>query len=293
MAALEKHTASSIDNHLKHNTRGFSSAQSAPLNPNIYSNMTKKNYSFPLPQEGPNRIIPAKESKKYYNQRMTEIYHMNRADLVCAAEWCCTLPRELKESPFELQQAFFSETYNFLNSKYGEENCIQAIVHYDEGIRNTNGERILGSPHMHYIFIPVVPVTDTNPLHAQSKFEYKVCSKQLITKTHLKQFHADYQAWIDRSGIACKVSTGTTGGINLSVEELKTGNAELIREQKKNKLLQKENIMLQNQIVELKHQLVELTKAAHQEDHSIGWGSSTGWGNDKTWGNTKTWENEF
>lgn len=53
------------------------------------------------------------------------------------AGWIVTVPKNLKESD---RERFFQVTYEFLIERYGERNCIQAIVHNDEG----------GQPHMHF-----------------------------------------------------------------------------------------------------------------------------------------------
>lgn len=58
---------------------------------------------------------------------------------------CHTLPEELAEASYEQQSAFFEATTNFLNDRYGQENAVAAVVHYDET-----------TPHLHYAFVPVV-----------------------------------------------------------------------------------------------------------------------------------------
>lgn len=251
MAALVKYTATEIDNHLKHNTREFTNADGSPKNPDIYGELTSKNRCL-----HPSDRVPTKEGqteaqkcKAYYRERMKELYHMKRADLVCAAEWCCTCPKEITD-PAE-QERFFDATYRFLNSKYGEENCIQCVIHYDEGIRDKDGNRVLGSPHLHYMFIPTVKVTDTNPEHKQSQYDEKVNAKGLLTKTHLGRFHNEYQAFIDKEGINGRVLNGATGGKNRTVEELKSVPLEVVVTQKQNEQLIEENISLRSTAIEL------------------------------------------
>ena len=55
------------------------------------------------------------------------------------------LPEEIAEAPYEQQSAFFEATTNFLNDRYGQENAVAAVVHYDET-----------TPHLRYAFFPVV-----------------------------------------------------------------------------------------------------------------------------------------
>ncbi len=234
MAAMTKYTDSAVSNHLKHNSREFTDAEGHPKNPDIYEELTFKNYSLhPSDRiETKPGMTEAQKCKAYYRERMQEIYHMKRADLVCAAEWCVTCPKEIVERGNQQEiDDFFKASYEFLNSKYGEKNCIQCVVHFDEGIRDENGNRILGSPHMHYVLIPTAKVTDKNPQHTQSQYEEKVCAKELLTKNHLNRFHKEFQEYLDKEGIDGRVyKGGITGGKNRTVEELKQIPIEITRE---------------------------------------------------------------
>lgn len=251
MAALTKYTAPQIDNHLKHNTREFTNPDGTPKNPDIYGELTERNKTLHPTDRVPTKegLTEAQKSKAYYRARMKELYHMKRDNLVCAAEWCCTCPKEITD-PAE-QERFFDATYRFLNSIYGEKNCIQCVVHYDEGIRNKDHERVLGSPHLHYVFIPVCKVTDTNPEHKQSQFEEKVNAKTVLSKSHLSRFHSQYQSFLDKEGINGKVYTGVTGGKNRTVEELKSVPIEVVVTQKQNERLIEENTSLRSTAIEL------------------------------------------
>lgn len=282
MAALTKHTASSIANHLKHNTRGFE-VNAEANNRNIYKEKTCENYSLPLPQKGEISfdkipVLKAKESQKYYKERMAEIYHMKRSDLVASIEWCITLPKELSDAPEEIKEKFFQESFSFLCKKYGSENCIQVVVHKDEGILNETGERVYGSDHMHAMFIPVTKVTITDPKRTESLYSEKLNCKGLVNQKHLKTFHSDFQKHIDESGLVCKVHSGVTAGKNKTVDELKIESKELIKANERINELQKENQTLRNKIVSLENEIKQLN--SRNKDVVIGWGESTdsGWG---------------
>ena len=80
-----------------------------------------------------------------FNARLNDVYCMKRDDVKALATWIVTLPEELAEAPYEQQSAFFEATTNFLNERYGQENAVAAVVHYDET-----------TPHLHYAFVPVV-----------------------------------------------------------------------------------------------------------------------------------------
>lgn len=64
-----------------------------------------------------------------------------------------------KKSDAEIRQ-YFTDCYNFVAKKYGEENIISAMVHLDEK-----------TPHMHLCF---VPVTKENKLCAKELFNHKM-----------------------------------------------------------------------------------------------------------------------
>ncbi|MBA5973538.1 plasmid recombination protein, partial [Leuconostoc mesenteroides] len=79
---------------------------------------------------------------------------------------------ELAEAPYEQQSAFFEATTNFLNERYGQENAVAAVVHYDET-----------TLHLHYAFVPVV--------FDDKKSRYKVSAKEVLTRQDLQTFHED------------------------------------------------------------------------------------------------------
>ncbi|MGB4791936.1 MAG: MobV family relaxase, partial [Lactococcus chungangensis] len=107
-----------------------------------------------------------------FNERLNDVYCMKRDDVKALATWIVTLPEELAEAPYEQQSAFFEATTNFLNGRYGQENAVAAVVHYDET-----------TPHLHYAFVPVV--------FDDKKARYKVSAKEVLTRHDLQTFHED------------------------------------------------------------------------------------------------------
>ena len=107
-----------------------------------------------------------------FNERLNDVYCMKRDDVKALATWIVTLPEELAEAPYEQQAAFFEETKHFLDERYGKENTMAAVVHYDET-----------TPHLHYAFVPVV--------FDAKKERYKVSAKQVLTRHDLQTFHDD------------------------------------------------------------------------------------------------------
>lgn len=279
MAAFDKYTDNAVIYELRHNTR---ENPRPPKNTDIDPERSQYNYSLHPADRG----LTARENKDFYNQRMQEVYHYRRADVKTVCQWVITAPKDL--SPKQ-EKAFFCETYNYLNSLYGEQNCIQAIVHYDEGVKNANGEIIAGQPHLHYMFIPVIenkgymrPNKKGN-ITTAATYQEKVCADQLITKRHLQNFHPDYQKWLDEHGIRCTVHSGVTGGKNKSIEELKYATREIEKAKSRIQQLEKENAALKEKII-----LLEREKAKDAEHEHSAWGSSAGWGKD-----INKWEKEF
>ncbi|MDI6498853.1 MobV family relaxase [Leuconostoc suionicum] len=107
-----------------------------------------------------------------FNARLNDVYCMKRDDVKALATWIVTLPEELAESPYEQQSAFFEATTNFLIERYGQENAVAAVVHYDET-----------TPHLHYAFVPVV--------FDAKKARDKVSAKEVLTRHDLQTFHED------------------------------------------------------------------------------------------------------
>ena len=107
-----------------------------------------------------------------FNARLNDVYCMKIDDVKALATWIVTLPEEIAEAAYEQQSAFFEATTNFLNERYGQENAVAAVVHYDET-----------TPHLHYAFVPVV--------FDAKKSRYKVSAKEVLTRHDLQTFHED------------------------------------------------------------------------------------------------------
>lgn len=225
---------------LRHNSRECPRPTS---NTDIDPARSNNNYSL-LPDRA-----AASSCREYYRQRLDEIYHMQRRDIVTACQWVITAPADLAA---EQEREFFETTMDYLNSLYGADNCIQAVVHTDEGVKDQDGNIIAGRAHLHYLFMPVV----TNDKYLQpnkngnitkkAQYQQKLCANDLITKQHLQQWHADYQQWITNAGIHATVQSGITGGKNKTVDKLKT--------ETKIKTLEKENERLKDKIATLERE---------------------------------------
>lgn len=160
MASVKKFDESAVVNQLRHIERTIQN----PENKDICKERTVENYSL-APQRGIS-------SYDYYVERKKELYCYNRKDVKVMAGWIVTVPKNLKESD---RERFFQVTYEFLIERYGERNCIQAIVHNDEG----------GQPHMHFLFIPAT----SDQKHGGEK----ICANDVLNKTELRNFHPALQ----------------------------------------------------------------------------------------------------
>ncbi|MBQ7084927.1 MAG: plasmid recombination protein [Anaerotignum sp.] len=220
MASVEKFTHGAVVNQLRHCNREIENDNNKDIDPN----RTHLNFSL-TPERNMSDLA-------YYKQRKEELYCYGRADVKTMAGWIVTAPAELKTREEEI--TFFKSTYQFLENRYGKENVISATVHYDEGkmekckdrwgeyLRDENGEirkeLMLGRPHLHFNFIPVVD--DKNARHIQTE---KICANDRLNKKELQYFHTDLQKHLEIDGIDAKVITGKTKaqGRNYTVEEMK------------------------------------------------------------------------
>lgn len=240
MASIQKYTHGDVIYMLRHNARECPRPAS---NTDIDPARSSNNYSL-LPDRA-----AASSCREYYRQRLDEIYHMQRRDIVTACQWVITAPQDLAP---EQERDFFETTMDYLNSLYGADNCIQAVVHKDEGVKDQDGSIIAGHAHLHYLFMPVVqnkqymqPNKHGN-ITAKAQYQQKLCANDLITKRHLQQWHTDYQKWINNAGITATVQSGVTGGKNKTVE--------LLKAETKMRTLERENDLLRDKIATLERE---------------------------------------
>lgn len=132
------------------------------------------------------------------NERLEQVYCMNRKDVKAVADWIVTLPKELEDRPADEQRQFFQATKDFLDKQYGEENNISANVHMDET-----------TPHMHYAFVPVV--------YDKKKQREKVSAKIVLNRNHLQSFHDDLDKHL-KAEIPQIYERGVVNGQTVGVE---------------------------------------------------------------------------
>lgn len=246
MASFCKFTDGAMRNMLRHNRREIAHSKNKDIDPE----KSHLNYSFPLNHGEISEYA-------YYKSLRDRTYIYGRgssreAKAITGCEWVVTLPKELSEAP-DKQYAFFSEAYDFISNRYGPENIINNCVHYDEK----------GLPHLHVIFCPVTNLDhdvvqhktsrsnhavklesgryeytnefkhdqngDLIPIHNYAKasdcYDTKIDCNSVMNKIELKHFHSDLQLYLDNHAVSGKVVTGSTGGVNYSVNTLKSFTA--------------------------------------------------------------------
>ena len=157
--------------HLKKNTRGAVPALAVHFERKT-DHHTNKEIDVSKTYLNQELMADGSDMLSRFNARLNDVYCMKRDDVKALATWIVTLPEELAEAPYEQQSAFFEATTNFLNKRYGPENPVAAVVHYDET-----------TPHLHYAFVPVV--------FDDKKSRYKVSAKEVLTRHDLQTFHDD------------------------------------------------------------------------------------------------------
>ena len=157
--------------HLKKNTRGAVPGLAVHFERKT-DHHTNKEIDLTKTYRNQDLMTDGSDMLSRFNERLNDVYCMQRDDVKALATWIVTLPEELSEAPYEQQSAFFKATKQFLDDRYGQENAVAAVVHYDET-----------TPHLHYAFVPVV--------FDAKKERYKVSAKEVLTRHDLQTFHDD------------------------------------------------------------------------------------------------------
>gem|GEM_PF-1335454 len=208
----------------------------------------------------------------FIQKRLSEVYCHNREDVNIMCSWIITAPKSIfsgwgdgsvggvikdtdsdstdKYLDPEINEnlhKFFSESYKFLNDKYGDgtdKNVVSAYVHMDET-----------TPHLHYAFIPVV--------WDKKKNREKVSAKESLgwADRDLNKFHPQLEAHMKNVfGFELGILNEATKDGNKTVTELKRMSA--LNEQQEIKInIDKDSMILdklQASITQVKIELNEL-----------------------------------
>lgn len=167
MAYFKKYTSSAVYNELQHNV--------------IRIGNNSKSYNL-----APHRDLSDYE---YFEQRKSELYCLDRADVKVLISWTFTAPRDLNPS---IEADFFKLVYQFLENRYGSKNVIQAYV---TDRLETGKEDTIGRPYLRFYFIPVA--ADTNPNHFQ---EEKICANDVLGPD-LYRLNSDLHQYLSEHGM--------------------------------------------------------------------------------------------
>lgn len=245
MAHVAKYTNTQCGHLLNHYNRA-NEKDCNRSNEDIDKTRTKENYNLMEREETPQEI---------YKNRLDELYNLGRADVKTMFDWVITLPKDYQGDSRE----FFIHTTDFLNARYGANNCVGAFVHLDEK-----------QPHMHYSSIPAVE--DKNPNHEQQE---KVCAKEVLTRNDLQTFHDDLQRYLrermpDRE---INIISGITKeqGRNMTVKEIKlNAKAERLKEKEKEVREREERLTRKEEkLKEQKRQNLERTKELDEQKREL------------------------
>lgn len=194
---VAKYTTSQLGQMCKHyNREGYEERNYS--NENIDKSKTELNYNL-----APERNISEVE---FIRQRVEEVKHLNRADVVKMADWVVTLPQDYQGD----QARFFEESYRALENRYGRENVVSAYVHLDEK-----------TPHMHFAFVPITRTLDKDGQQIE-----KLSAKEVLTRQELREIHPQMERYLEkRLQEPVHLLNGQTRDGNKAIKELKQETA--------------------------------------------------------------------
>lgn len=201
MAHMMKHTKASCGHMFAH----FDRKAEHISNENLDRTRTHLNYNLATHQQ--------MDQGEFVRQRCSEVRCQNRKDVNVMVSWVVTAPKDLPEAE---HKAFFQASYDFLQKRYGRENVVSAYVHMDEV-----------TPHMHFVFVPVVRTFKQDRKNPDISTEvYKVSAKECVNRYDLQSFHESLQRYVSKElGHEVSILNEATKEGNRSIEELKRQSA--------------------------------------------------------------------
>lgn len=166
--------------------------------------------------------------------RLSEVSHQKRKDLVACCGVVITLPAELKSEDLATQNRFFTHCTEFIKQKFGEKNIVYATIHHDET-----------TPHVHIGFVPTIRKERkfrSKEKKGQTYIQERVSAKEVVTRTMLNSFHTELDNYItEKLGQKVSILTGELKTRkNLSINELKQRTAQKLEQIEKSYALKKE-----------------------------------------------------
>ena len=256
MASVEKYTAEAVEGILKHDCRTASSYS----NKDIDEDRTYLNYSFDTSHEGTNDYEYYKQvlENNYMFSKGTqrEKETVTAAGWVITLPKEITGDKEKEDRFFEGVYQFVSERYreeNIVNNAVhydeGGQPHIHVVfvpvteidhdqIHYKTIKSKTAVKLDTGRYEYEYRYKlqdgTTIPVKDyeikdgidqripiKNYSRRADQYTTKISGADVLNKAELQHFGPDLQSYLSENGIEGKVVTGTTGGINIPVKQLK------------------------------------------------------------------------
>lgn len=247
MANLQSFKKCAVGQIIAHNCRTEKSKTRRFSNENIDKEKTKNNYAISKKGE------PLGRAKYEKILSRSDVYVPNRKDLNSMCSICITLPKDYDGD----KTRFFCDCKTALDKMIGGSDfCVAAVVHEDEK-----------TPHLHYMFVPVVPNKDKSRKGAKSYgFDYKVSSKELCTMTFLRMLHPTLEREL-RARQPDKTINLVTGELrdrkNLPIRELQArGRAERLEKAEKALSAKEKEVNQREQAAEIRLQKAEKTLSA-------------------------------
>ncbi len=246
---------------IRHSTREF---RDGKCHTNKDVDPAKRHLNYSLIRRGDN----TKEIEMYRKSLEKEIFHYKRKNLVHAIEVVCTMPTDC---PASQEHEFMEESLKYVISTIpmGEKAVFLSEVHHDEA----------GQPHLHVMFVPAS--VDTK----HEGYQYRLCADELTKRSVFKNWHANYQRWLDEAGVRATVVNGATSGRGISVKSLKelreaTGyTLEQIHElEQENEALRGQNQVLTSELNKTEKELNSLREKVAEHDVKPTWNrAADGW----------------
>lgn len=183
----KKGNISSIERHNERKNIHYSNAEIDPTKTHLNYSLIKRN------KESYYRSV-----MKLVNARHNPSGKALRKDAVVLCEFIISSDNEFfKTLAEEEQRSFFEKSARYLQDFFGKENCIYAVVHYDEH-----------TPHMHFGFVPLT-------------MENKLCAKEVISRSALLRLQDEMPKYLQENGFHIERGEAGSVAVHKSVKKYK------------------------------------------------------------------------
>lgn len=139
--------------------------------------LTGKNWYIAPVGERPKEIVPEQVSDRY-DERLRQIYIMNRTDIVTLADLMIARPADL---PVALLPRFFTAAVEYAAIRYGNANVVAGCIHCDEPETGS---------HVHILFVPA----RFDPRRGRDK----ACAYKVLDRSDFLTLRPDFEDHLSR-----------------------------------------------------------------------------------------------